>query len=543
MKNILKQSKIKDEEKDKFFLTNWQEKNQPLIQTFKFITSEYPQSRIYLVGGAVRDFILNRPTNDLDFIISGIEIEDLEKILEKFGKVNLVGKNFSVFKFAPQGLEGNSPVDIALPRKEYALGTGAYRDFAVEGDPYLPIEEDLGRRDFTINAIAFPIKFEKKRAGLKKDFLKDLIDPFKGKDDIKNKIIKAVGNPQKRFKEDYSRMLRAIRLACQLNFEIEINTFEAIKKQIKHLSDIRREAVLEKNNSLATPSIIEERIVPWEIIGQEFLKSFIANPLRAFDLYGESGAFKEIMPEILKMKGCPQPDNWHSEGDVWIHTRLCLFNLNSSAFKKQFKDPSLSPELILAVLLHDIGKPYTIQTPPLTDRIRFNEHDTEGGKIAEKILNRLKLYGFPNLSFEPKKVVWLISHHMLLVQGDISKMRQRTIEKYFFNSYYSGTDLLKLSFIDILSTVPQKGKQNFSDFYEMLQRIKGLQSLSRNKKELPSLLISGDEIMKKYNLPSGPKIGQLKELVREAQLRGEIKTKNDAYKLLDKKSKKDNIKK
>ena len=123
-----------------------------------------------------------------------------------------------VFNFVPQGLEETSPVVIALLRREYALGTGVSRDFAVEGDPYLPIEEDLGRRDFTINAIAFPIKFEKKRAGLKKDFFKALIDPFKGKDDIKNKLIIAVGNPQKRFKADYSRLLIAIRLAFPLNF-------------------------------------------------------------------------------------------------------------------------------------------------------------------------------------------------------------------------------------------------------------------------------------------------------------------------------------
>jgi len=522
-------------EQNKFLFENWQERNKPLMRSLETILKKHPKSEIYLVGGAVRDFILSRPTQDLDFVVRGIKLEDLEKSLAELGKVDLVGKSFSVFKFVPQGGDSRNPVDIALPRKEHSLGTGAYRDVKIQSDPHLSIEDDLSRRDFTVNAMAWPVKFGKQGIFPRRKFVKDLVDPFGGIKDVKDKIIRAVGKPEKRFQEDYSRQLRALRLACQLNFEIEEKTFKAIKEKISHINDIRRNVALERSNGSVTPEVIEERIVPWEVIGEEFLKSFIANPEKAFDLYDVSGAFKEMVPEILKMKGCPQPKNWHSEGDVWTHTRLCLKNLDSKEYRKEFGDSPPSPELILAVLFHDIGKPYTIQLPPVADRIRFNEHDIKGAEITQKILKRLKLFGFPHLSFDYENVVWLVAHHMLLVQGDISKMRPGTIEKYFFNPSRPGKDLLKLSFVDILSTIPEKGKQDFSSYQAMLSRIEEIKSLSPSKKEeLPPYLLSGDEIMQRYNLRPGPKIGELKELVREAQLKGEIRTKKEAYNLLDK---------
>jgi len=535
---VIKIKKIRFKvKKDK--VERWLKNTRPVFLAFEKILKKKPDIEIYLVGGAIRDLIMSGSPQDLDFVVRKVEIEELEKLLAPLGKVNLVGRNFSVLKFIPKGWKFSHPVDLALPRKDYALGTGAYRDFEVQSDPYLAIEEDLSRRDFTINAIALPV-IKQGKVFLKGNFFENIIDPFYGRKDIKNKLIRCVGDPEKRFQEDFSRMLRALRLSCQLGFGIEKKTFSILKKNISLLNKINRQVVLEKNASSASPKVIEQRVVPWEIIGEEFLKSFSYNPLKAFDLYDESGAFEQIVPELLKMKGCPQPKNWHSEGDVWQHTRLCLKNLDSTKFKRKFGANAVNPELILAVLFHDIGKPYTIKKPPETDRIRFSEHDIVGAKITKEILERLKLFGFPDFPFNYKEVIWLVQHHMILIQGDISKMKPSTIEKYFFNPVFRGDNLLKLSFVDILSTVPSRGKPDFSDFKAMEKRIEEIKKMSgsKGKREKIPHILSGGEIMNRYKLKPGPKIGELKQLIRELQLKGKIRTKDQAYAFLDKLMKK-----
>ena len=121
------------------------------------ISEQFPQAQIYVVGGAVRDFLLGRASKDLDFVVRGVPAEELEEFLEGMGRINLVGRNFGVFKFVPSGGDDHNPIDIALPRTEHALGTGGYHDFEVQSDPELPIEDDLSRRDFTVNAIALDI--------------------------------------------------------------------------------------------------------------------------------------------------------------------------------------------------------------------------------------------------------------------------------------------------------------------------------------------------------------------------------------------------
>jgi len=278
----------------------------------KRLQKEFPKSQIFLVGGIIRDVILGRESKDYDFVVRNIPINKLQSFLKKQGWVDLVGKNFGVLKFIPKGFKMTEPIDITLPRTEHAFLTGGYRDFDVQSDPKLPIEQDLKRRDFTINALAFDIQNKK------------LIDLFNGLQDIKKKRIKTVGKPAERFKEDYSRMLRAVRFACQLNFKIDQQTWSAIKSQMKKINQKK-----DKNF-----------IVPRETVAKEMAKAHLANPARAFELFDKSGATKELMPELLKMKGCPQPKIFHSEGDVWKHTLLCLKNLSSKKFQNRFgKEP------------------------------------------------------------------------------------------------------------------------------------------------------------------------------------------------------------
>ena len=252
---------------------------------------KFPDSKVFLVGGSVRDAILKRRAKDDDFVVLGVPDKDLEEFLSTCGEVNLVGKQFGVFKFKETG-SGKS-VDIALPRTEKAGGSGKYRDFEVQTDKDLPIEEDLSRRDFTINSIAWDVKHLK------------LIDPFEGQKDLQEKIIRTVGDPDKRFQEDNSRMLRALRFACQLEFEIEQDTWKAITQKISTVTST----------------------VPAEVIGEELLKGLRADPKKCIEYWDKSGALKEVVPELIE----------------WDNQAL------------ESLTPKASMEAILAVLLYPLG--------------------------------------------------------------------------------------------------------------------------------------------------------------------------------------------
>ncbi len=491
--------------------------SKPHFQFIKKLSKEFPQSEIYLVGGAVRDYLLSiKEIKDYDFVIRNIKPFELNKFLEKSGKVNLVGKNFGVYKFYPQGAKLEEAIDIALPRTEHAMNTGGYRDFEIQSNYKMDIKEDLARRDFTINALAFNLKN------------KELVDEFKGLQDLKNKIIKTVGKPSERFKEDYSRMLRALRFSCQLDFAIEKNTFKSIKVNMVNIN--KKRVVSGKS----------ERVVPYETISEELLKAFYENPIKALDLYDKSGAFEQLMPELLAMKGCIHPKNFHSEGDVWEHTKLCIKNLKSEKFKKQFKENSnINAELAIVVLLHDIGKPLTIKTPEKdgTDRIRFNEHDIKGAKKAREICKRLKLdsqeEGSP-LRVDPENIFYMIKKHLIMIHGDINDMRAATIEKMFFNKLRPGKNLLKLLYLDAISTIPEKGKTDLSNFKKLVKRIKELDKLHKEKDKLPPPILDGNEIMAKFKLKSGPEIGKLLSILREEQLQGRLGKEKSIKKRKDK---------
>src|SRR3989338_10342537 len=225
-------------------------------RNLKTITARLVQdlsfARVYLVGGAVRDLILERPTKDYDLVVGSVPIPKLERWLADHGQVNLVGKTFGVFKWQPAGWAGEA-IDVALPRTEHvSLGSGRYRDFTVQSNPDLPIENDLLRRDFTINALAIDLA-----SGV-------IVDPSHGQADIEAKRIKTGGKPEVRFKEDLSRVLRAVRQACQLCFRIEAATLRGVVA----LSSIA------SNGQKAG-----DWLVPREIVARELLKALATNPI------------------------------------------------------------------------------------------------------------------------------------------------------------------------------------------------------------------------------------------------------------------------
>ena len=487
---------------------------EPILSFTKKIYKKHKKAEIYLVGGIIRDTLLGKDTEkDFDLIVRNVPINSIHQTLKKLGKVSLVGKHFGVFKFKTNAKSNDqcpisNEIDIALPRTEESYKkTGAHKDFKVKYNPKLEIEKDLERRDFTINAMALNLQTQ------------ELIDPFNGQKDLGRKTIRAVGSPETRFKEDYSRILRALRFACQLDFKIEAKTRLALKKLIKNLNK----------------KVNDEWVVPREVIAKEFLQAFYYHPVKAMDFYDKSGAFQVLMPEVLKMKGVPQPDNWHQEGDVWNHTMLCMHNINSKNFKRKFPDFKITAEFVYAVLWHDVGKPYTIQTPEKdgTDRIRFSEHEVTGGEMARKKAEELKLSAPVKYSLDPDEVFWLIKNHLVGLHDNMHQMKDTKIEKYFFSKDHNSQALLALDYIDSMSTIWNTGKPSFLSFNRLMRRINKLRKTTKtNKKTLPKELLNGHEIMKALKLKPGPEIKEIKEKVRELQLKGKFKNKAEAVQFI-----------
>ncbi len=504
---------VKEEEKLPLFeklLKNFAEKIQqePDLKFLKDFYKEFPQSNIYLVGGMVRDAAMGvkKMAKDFDFVVNRIELDDLINFLQSKGTVDLVGRNFGVLKFAPKDSELDEAIDIALPRTEFSVGQGGgYKDFEVQADPNLNIEKDLSRRDLTINAMALDLKNKKSN------------DPFDGLNDLANKEIKAVLKPEDRFKEDYSRMLRAIRFATRFDFKIEKNTWQAIKNLAPNINKTR------KINGKT------ERVVPTETIAKEFIKSLSANPEKTLELYDKAGFLKELIPELLELKGCEQSKNHHSEGDTWEHTMLCLKNLNSAEFKTEFKKPA-PPEVIIALLLHDIAKPQTKSINQKTGQIQNIGHEKEGAEIAKDISKRLNLPSYNGI-INTEKLVWLIKNHMVSKADKPASMKATKLEKLFFKDPKLGEKLLMVCFADDISCLTPQGP-NIEGYNILKSRLAEIKKLNQDKKEIIKPLLDGHEIMKKFNLKPGKQIGSLLNIVREAQLTGQIKSKEEALELI-----------
>lgn len=240
----------------------------PALQWVPEMAQRFPGSEIFLVGGCIRDALLGRDAKDLDVVIRRVNGPDIETVLAKFGTVNLIGETFGIYKFRHKNLK--EEVDIALPRTEHPQPSshGGHREFQVETRSDLPIQFDLGRRDFTINAIALNIREMK------------IVDPFHGLRDLNAQIIRTVGNPAERFKEDLSRLLRAVRFACTLNFHIEPQTWKAMQTLASSLQN----------------RVDNQWVIPRETIGKEFLLSFFSDPICTLQRYQSADFSRYLFP-------------------------------------------------------------------------------------------------------------------------------------------------------------------------------------------------------------------------------------------------------
>jgi tRNA nucleotidyltransferase (CCA-adding enzyme) len=413
---------------------------------------------IYEVGGAVRDKYISPilPDKDKDYLVTGIPMDDLCSLLAKFGKVDLVGKSFGVIKFLPLSAEGGSAsgrkkydgenvFDIALPRKEYSTGPG-HKDFKVEFDHNLKVEDDLSRRDFTINAMAEDLA------------TKELVDPLNGRKDIKKRLIR-ITNPNS-FKDDPLRMLRAVQFAARFEFDLEERTYESLCENVALISTVSAERIREELNKL-------------------LLKA--KYPSTGFRLMKRTGLLQKILPELGAGIGVDQPGGYHAY-DVFEHS---------------IQTVDYAPrELVirLAALFHDVSKP---ECRELTeDGSTFYGHDKKGARITKGILERLR---YSNETIE--MVTLLVDKHMFTT-GVTDKGVRRLIRKM-------GTELV-FSLLDLrrADVVAQGKGGNTRDVDELEEKIR-LELERKPPFGLKDLEVNGNEIMSKFNLQPSPLVGQI----------------------------------
>lgn len=321
--------------------------------------------KVYEVGGTVRDRLLNRKVKDRDLLVTNLSINKLSELLKRHGRITFVGRSFGILKFSPNG-EEDSVIDIAIPRKEISTGTG-HRDFSVEFDPDIPVEIDLGRRDFTVNAMAFDIKNQ------------IIIDPFNGKEDLKNMVLRHVF--KEAFIEDPLRLLRAIQFSARFGLVIEPGTERAMKENANLIRTISGERIIEELKKLMTAE----------------------KPSLGFKMMAEMGLLKHLLPELNATIGIAQEKQ--TGDDVFMHTMRVLDATRS--------DPEIDNrgdlELMFAALLHDIGKSKAQRYLSEINRTVFYGHQIISARMAIKILNRLKC---TIIGIDPSIVCKLIENHM-----------------------------------------------------------------------------------------------------------------------------------
>ena len=404
----------------------------------------------WLVGGCVRDLLLGAPAQDFDVATSATPPE----LLRQFPRALQVGAHFGVILIK----DGDASVEVATFRSDHAYLDGRHPGrVEFERDP----RQDALRRDFSINAMMMD-----QETG-------QILDFTGGREDLKAKLVRAVGEPAARFEEDHLRMLRAVRFAARLGFAIEPETLRAIR---------RRRALVAK--------VASERI-------QDELARILTEggARRGFELLDESGLLEQVLPEVAAMKGVPQPPEYHPEGDVWTHVLLML---------EQLERPSLT--LALAVLLHDVGKPPTFQ---IKDRIRFHGHAETGARMAGEILAHLR---FPVQATETVRL--LVANHSRF--QDVRNMRESTLKRFLRLDHFD--ELLELHRIDCVAS--HRRMEN----YEFVRR--KLAEFTAEKLRPPRLITGWDLLELGYE--PGPRFRSMLDAVEDAQLEGQIHTRDEA---------------
>ena len=409
-------------------------------------------------GGCVRDRLLSHEPKDFDIATSATP----DEILKHFPKAGTVGAHFGVVLVKRDGHH----FEIATFREDGKYSDGRRPDKVV----FSTAENDARRRDFTINGMFHDPIANK------------TIDYVEGEDDLASGLIRCIGNPEDRFREDYLRLLRAIRFSTRFEFEIEENTWHAIRATAENIQHISPERIREELDRI------------W----------VSPHRLRGFDLLVESGLMKILLPEILDLQGCEQPPQWHPEGDVFIHTRLMLSHLP--------KDASLP--LVLSVLFHDIAKPATFTYEPDEDRIRFNGHDKIGADMTREILLRFR---YSNAVIG--SVTSAVENHMKF--KDVQKMRSSTLKRFMARDGFD--DELALHRVDCLGS---HGNLSNHDFVVAKLDDSAAEPL------VPPPFITGHDLIDRGMEP-GPVFREILRAGQDLQLEKELESREAALVWLD----------
>jgi len=414
----------------------------------------------FLVGGCVRDLLLQREPADYDVATSATP----EQVLKLFPDGVTVGAQFGVILVVREGVKA----EVATFRSDVGYSDGRHPDrVEYASSP----EEDVKRRDFTINGLVM-----RHNTG-------EILDFVDGQADLRAGIIRAIGEPDRRFAEDKLRMLRAVRFAARFGYEIEPKTFAAIRRHAREISQVSAERIREELTKLLTEGAARS----------------------GFELLDRCWLLSIVLPEIAAMKGVQQPPQYHPEGDVWIHTRLMLEGLPTRC----------SATLAWGVLLHDVGKPATFRSAKETgDRIRFDGHVDVGMAIAKKILQRLR---FSNDDTE--RIVSLVEQHMKF--KDVGRMRPATLKRFVRLPHFD--EHLALHRLDCLSSHRNLEAYEFvTDFIRTTPP-----EVVRPKK-----LMTGEDVLE-LGFSPGPIVGKILTAVEEAQLNGELGSRDEAISFVD----------
>ena len=403
-------------------------------------------------GGCVRDRLLGKEAHDID-IATSARPEEIQKL---FPRTVAVGAQFGVIVVLDDGGE----FQVATFRSD-----GAYRDGRhPESVAFTNAEGDARRRDFTVNGLFFD------------PLTRQILDFVGGEADLRAGILRSIGDPHARFAEDKLRLIRCVRFAASLGFEIEAETWRALLERAPEITAVSAERIRE-----------------------ELVKIFThPSRVRGFDLLDQSGLLAILLPEVEALKGCEQPPDFHPEGDVFVHTRLMLSLLPER----------VSTPLVFSVLFHDIGKPPTFHIDE-TGRIRFNGHESISASMTEKIFARLR---FSNA--ETEATVVGVKNHMAF--KDVQNMRVATLKRFLARPTID--DELELHRVDC------QGSHGLLDNYDFLLRKREEFS---NEPLIPPPLITGRDLIA-AGLQPGPSFKKLLDSAQALQLEGGLKNRDEA---------------
>lgn len=435
----------------------------------------------YAVGGCVRDILLDRASKDIDFVTVGSGIELAEALAKKLGKKChlAIFRNFGT----AQVKQGETELEFVGARKE-SYRTDSRKPIVEDGT----LEEDLSRRDFTINAMAVCINLS--RFG-------ELIDLFNGIKDLNDKIIRTPLDPDITFSDDPLRMMRAIRFATQLDFSIEKETFNAIKRNAHRINIISKERIMDELTKI--------------------IKSAV--PSIGFKLLDESGLLKLIFPELSTLKGV---EIMHGRGhkDNFLHTLEVVDNI------AKWSD---NPWLRWSAIFHDIAKPATKRWDN-TSGWTFHNHNIVGSHMIPKIFRKMK---FP--MNEPMKYVQkMVELHMRPIALVEDEVTDSAVRRLLHDAGNDIDDLMLLCRADITSKNAEKVKRHIQNFEHVKEKMAELEARDHVRNFQPP--IDGDEIMVMFGLKPSKEVGLLKAAIKDAILDGEIPNDRDAamYFLLQK---------